>query len=93
MTFIFKQEALLRSALQARGFDDQKLAIEVDHYEGKSYVNGTEFGLIYPDSFFTFGHKLHLMPKSYQFYFNGNMDIDGGREKMLTHSLFARILE
>jgi hypothetical protein len=79
-----KQEALLRRALKEEGLLRGDVEIKVDHLLGKSTVNGIEVGLIYPKSFIRKSKKLHVNKKRYDFYFNGNMDQNGDRKKLLS---------
>ena len=79
----FKQELLFRLALKEKGFNLRKLKISCNHILGKNYVNGVEFGIKYPDSFFHSAIELIPESKEYEFYFNGNMSESGERSKML----------
>lgn len=80
---VFKQELLLRRALRERGLLPEEFRIETDHLNGISTLNGESLGVIYPDSFFYLSRRLHHVPKYRTFYFKGNMDDGGGRQKML----------
>lgn len=78
-----KQEMLLRLALQEKGLNLKKLDIRCNHDLGLNYVNGFEFGIKYPDSFFYKSQKEIPLKKKYSFYFNGNMSSEGKREILL----------
>ena len=79
---VLKQEALLRKALREKGIKDTLLDIKVDHMLGTNSISGIETGIIYPDSFYIKSQQL-IQSKDYDFYFNGNMDENGGRKKLL----------
>lgn len=78
-----KQELLLRKALEEKGFNCKKLKISCNHDLGKNYVNGVEMGIKYPDSFYEKAKQIITDKKIYSFYFNGNMNPEGGRKEML----------
>lgn len=79
---MLKQEAILRLALQEEGFSDKLFEIEIDHVNGYNYINGIQFPIIYPRSFFIKSSKLE-QSKKIDFYFNGNMSESGERKLML----------
>lgn len=79
---MLKQEAILRLALQEEGVNDKLLKIEIDHVNGYNYINGIQFPIIYPRSFFTKSLELE-QGKDIDFYFNGNMSESGERKLML----------
>lgn len=62
--------------------------IEIDHLNGKNYINGHEFGIIYPDSFFKKSKKFLASEKKYLFYFNGFIDSEGGRNLLFQNYLY-----
>lgn len=80
---LLKQEVLLRIALSEKGFELDKLEIKCDHLLGKNYVNGLEFSIKYPDSFYDKAMSIIPEEKNINFYFNGNMSENGGRANML----------
>jgi len=79
---MLKQEAILRLALQEEGVNDELLKIEIDHINGRNFINDICFPIIYPRSFFTASEKLDK-EKNIDFYFNGNMSTSGERKLML----------
>lgn len=79
---MLKQEALLRKALREKGINDSLLDIKIDHMLGTNSISGIETGIIYPDSFY-YKSQMLTVDKEYDFYFNGNMDDNGGRRKLL----------
>jgi hypothetical protein len=78
-----KQEMLLRLALKEKGFSLGKLDIQCNHNLGLNYVNGIQFGIKYPESFFNKSQKLIPSKKKYSFYFNGNMSAEGERDTLI----------
>lgn len=66
-----RQEALLRRALLERGVEYDSIAI--DHANGRSTVDGTSYGIVYPDSFFRNGKALLGAPKKRRAYFRGRL--------------------
>jgi len=78
-----KQELLLQKALEEKGFNYKKLKISCNHDLGRNYVNGVEMGIKYPDSFYEKAKQIIPDKKIYSFYFNGNMNPEGGRKEML----------
>jgi len=80
---VYKQEILLKLALQESGIEINKLTIECDHILGKNYVNGIELPIKYPISFYEKAKDLIPNKKKYDFYFNGNMATNGKRDIML----------
>lgn len=78
-----KQEMLLRLALEEKGLDPKKLDLKCNHDLGINFVNGIEFGIKYPDSFFYKAQKQIPFKKKFSFYFNGNMSTQGEREQLL----------
>jgi len=80
---MFKQELLFNLALKEKGINPQKLKIKCDHVLGKIYMNGLEFGIKYPDSFYNEAIKLIPNEKQYDYYFNGNMSESGQRSIIL----------
>lgn len=79
----FKQELLLRSALTEIFINPKFLKIHCDHLNGINLVNDLELGIKYPSSFLYRAHSLVPQKKKLNFYFNGNMDIDGKRMNLL----------
>tara|TARA_R110002020_G_scaffold318950_4_gene534640 strand:+ start:684 stop:1379 length:696 start_codon:yes stop_codon:yes gene_type:complete len=84
-----KQELLLIKALEEEGFDCKKLKLRIDHNYGLNFVNGIEFGIKYPRSFYTNAQNVVKKKKKYSFYFNGYINDNGGRKKLL--ELFSRL--
>lgn len=80
---IYKQELLLRLALEERYFNTNELTISCDHILGKNYVNGIELGIKYPDSFYYEAFKLIPKEKTLNYYFNGFINESGKREELL----------
>jgi len=80
---VFKQELLLIKALKEKGINRNGLKIECDHDLGLNYVNGIEFGIKYPDSFFFRAVELTSKSKKVDFYFNGYVNKSGGRDILL----------
>lgn len=78
-----KQELLIRKALIEKGFNIKNLKILCDHDLGLNYVNGVKMGIKYPDSFYTKSVELIPKNKTYNFYFNGNMNENGNRFTLL----------
>jgi hypothetical protein len=78
-----KQELLFRMALKEKGFNVKKLKISCNHLLGFNFVNGLQFGIKYPESFYM--QAINLIPntKDLNFYFNGNMKDYGGERKIL----------
>ena len=79
----FKQELLLRSALTEVFIYPKFLKIHCDHLNGINSVNDIELGIKYPTSFLYRAQTLVPQKKQTNFYFNGNMDIDGKRLNLL----------
>lgn len=81
---IFKQELLLRKAIDELGFYHKDFKISVDHKKGKNFINDKEFGIIYPISFFKQVSELNPNGiKNIDFYFNGYVFKEGGRSILL----------
>lgn len=81
---LLKQEAMLRLALKEEGLNYKNFDIRIDHVNGLNFVNGIEFPIIYPKSFFKKAKELHHLDKKLTYYFNGNMSNAGGRKEMLS---------
>ena len=69
---IIKQEILLRLALMEEGVDLSSVKIKCYHDIGLSTVNGIEFGIKYPTSFYLKATKLARQKRTIDFYFNGS---------------------
>lgn len=80
---IIKQEILLRQALIEEGIDLSTVKIECYHDIGLSKVNGIEFGIKYPMSFYKKAYSLTPKIKTVDFYFNGNTNESGKRNILL----------
>lgn len=80
---VFKQELLLRLALEEKNINPKNLEIKCDHILGINYVNGIELSIKYPDSFYFKAIKLIPKVKENNYYFNGNTSESGKREEML----------
>lgn len=78
-----KQELLLRLALIEKGFSINNLEIRCDHTLGIYFVNDIKLMIKYPDSFYNQAINLVNSHKIYDFYFKGNMNESGKRDKML----------
>ena len=81
---VFKQELLLKMAIDELGFNHKNFKISVDHKKGKNFINDYEFGIVYPVSFFK--QIIDLNPtksKDIDFYFNGYINKEGGRLMLL----------
>lgn len=78
----FHQGALLVRALQERGLPTDVVLSNADHAIGQARLaNGTELGLIFPDSFFNRTAALWSLPRSLRFVFIGRLAL--GRDDML----------
>lgn len=80
---VYKQELLLRLALKEKNIDLKKLEIKCDHILGINFVNGIELTIKYPDSFYYKAKNIIPNEKEINYFFNGNMSINGKREEML----------
>lgn len=76
---MMRQEALLWLALRERGVPHAR--IRTDHANGRSWVDGREYGIVYPDSFIERASQLFGGPKERRHFFRGYMG--EGRRTML----------